>query len=97
MRIRVLEYIDSNSNKKTVIDEVSSFNSKNDINNIIWYFSQKGKKDFCIERFSMRMYFPSKMNQLITDAGYTVINQWGDYNRGALGEGSKLQIYDIKI
>ncbi len=97
MRIRVLEYIDSGSGKKIVVDEISSFNSKNDINNITWYFSHKEKKDFCIEKFSMKMYFPSKMNQLITDAGYTIVHQWGDYNRSPIGECSKLQIYDVRI
>ena len=54
-----------------------------------------GEKDFAIEQFSMRMYFPSKMNQILIDNGFHILHQWGDYYRSPLGEGSKLQIYDV--
>ena len=43
----------------------------------------------------MRMYFPSKMNQMLIDNGFHVLHQWGDYYQCPLGEGSKLQIYDV--
>ena len=42
----------------------------------------------------MRMFFPSKMNQMLIEAGFKILHQWGDYYRTPLGEGSKLQIYD---
>ena len=43
------------------------------------------------------MYFTSKMSQILIDAGFKIYNQWGDYYRTALNEGSKLQIYDVKL
>ena len=55
----------------------------------------KNKIDFGVEQFSMRMYFPSKMNQILVDNGFHILHQWGDYYRSPLGEGSKLQIYDV--
>jgi hypothetical protein len=43
------------------------------------------------------MYFPSKMNQMLIDAGFKIFNQWGDYYHTDLNEGSKLQIYDVGV
>jgi len=91
----VLEYNDSHSNKLVKVKESSSYNTNTEINELAWYFSFDGEKDFAIEQFSMRMYFPSKMNQILIDNGFHILHQWGDYYRSPLGEGSKLQIYDV--
>jgi len=66
-----------------------------EVNKITWYFSSDEAKDFDKKYFSMRMFFPSKMNQMLIEAGFTILHQWGDYYRTPLGEGSKLQIYDL--
>ena len=97
VRIRVLEYTDSNTNRDVYVEENSVYDPENEINKLTWYFSSKKKKDFAIERFSMRMYYPSKMNQMLIEAGFKICNQWGDYYRTNLNTGSKLQIYDVKV
>jgi len=94
MRFNVLEYIDSKSQSKIYVEEVNEYDPNTDINKLIWYFSNEEKKDFINEQFYMRMYFPSKMNQLLIDSGFHILNQWGDYYKTPLGEGSKLQIYN---
>ena len=91
----VLEYNDSHSNKLVKVKESSSYNTNTEINELTWYFSFDDQKDFAIEQFSMRMYFPSKMNQILIDNGFRILHQWGDYYRTPLGDGSKLQIYDV--
>ena len=91
----VLEYNDSHSNKLVKVKESSNYNTNTEINELAWYFSFDDKKDFAIERFSMRLYFPSKMNQILIDNGFRILHQWGDYYRTPLGDGSKLQIYDV--
>ena len=68
-----------------------------EINVLTWYFSTDDKRDFDQRQFSMRMYFPSKINQMLTDAGFKICHQWGDYYRTVLNEGSKLQIYDLQV
>ena len=68
-----------------------------EINEITWYFSTENKMDFSKEYFFMRMYYPSKMNQLLIDAEFKILHQWGDYYRSNLGAGSKLQIYDTQL
>jgi hypothetical protein len=91
----VLEYNDSHSNKLVKVKESSNYNINTEINELAWYFSFDDQKDFAIEQFSMRMYFPSKMNQILIDNGFRILHQWGDYYRTPLGDGSKLQIYDV--
>ena len=93
-RFNVLEYTDSKSDEKIIVDESNKYNSDTEINEMTWNFSSENKKDFAKEFFSMRMYFPSKMNQILIDCGFKILHQWGDYYRSNLGEGSKLQIYD---
>ena len=75
--------------------ESSEYNTDTEVNELTWYFSFDDQKDFAIEQFSMRMYFPSKMNQILIDNGFRILHQWGDYYRTPLGDGSKLQIYDV--
>ena len=91
----VLEYNDSRSNKLVKVKESSNYNTDTEVNELTWYFSFDDQKDFAIEQFSMRMYFPSKMNQILIDNGFRILHQWGDYYRTPLGDGSKLQIYDV--
>ena len=96
-RFPVLEYIDSNTNKHVCVEESNIYDTDTEINELIWYFSSEKKKEFAVESFFMRMYFPSKMNQMLIDAGFKICNQWGDYYRTSLNEGSKLQIYDVQL
>jgi len=93
----VLEYTDSAADKLVQVKESNNYNPDTEVNELTWYFSFEDKKDFAIEKFSMRMYFPSKMNQILIDNGFRILHQWGDYYRTPLGEGSKLQIYDVCI
>jgi len=92
-RFHVLEYTDSNTGEHVWVEESNAYDPDTEINELTWYFSSEKKKDFAVKYFSMRMYFPSKMNQLLIDGGFRILHQWGDYYRTNLGEGSKLQIY----
>ena len=97
VRFPVLEYTDSNTKRHVFVEESNVYDTETEINELIWYFSTKEKKDFDQRRFSMRMFFPSKMNQMLIDSGFNICNQWGDYYRTDLNEGSKLQIYDVQV
>lgn len=91
----VLEYTDSATDNLVKVKESNTYNADTEVNELTWYFSFDNEKIFAVERFSMRMYFPSKMNQILIDNGFQILHQWGDYYRSPLGEGSKLQIYDV--
>ena len=97
IRFPVMEYTDSISNEKIMVEESNNFDPNTEINHMTWYYSTPSKKDETVLGFTMRMYYPSKMNQLLIDAGFTIHHQWGDYNLVPLGNSSKLQIYDCGI
>lgn len=97
VRFPVLEYTDSHTNEQVFVEEKNIYDSDTEINKLNWFFSTVDKKDFDQCQFSMRMYFPSKMNQMLIDAGFMICHQWGDYYCTDLNEGSKLQIYDVKL
>jgi len=96
VRFPVLEYTNSKTDEHVHVEESNVYDPDTEINELTWYFSTKKKKDFAVEYFSMRMYFPSKMNQILIESGFKICHQWGDYYRTGLGEGSKLQIYDVQ-
>ena len=91
----MLEYADSISEKFVTVEESNVYDRDTEINELTWYFLTEDNLEFAIEKFSVRMYFPSKMNQLLIDNGFRILHQWGDYHRTPLGDGSKLQIYDV--
>jgi len=97
VRLPVLEYTDSHTKDRIFVEESNIYDPKTEINVLKWFFSTKKKKDFDVRQFSVRMYFPSKMNQMLIDAGFRICHQWGDYYRSDLNEGSKLQIYDVVL
>ena len=94
-RFNVLEYKDSNTGEKVVVEESNEYDANTEINDLTWYFISENDEVIAKEYFSMRMYFPSKMNLLLIDAGFKILHQWGDYYQSPLGEGSTLQIYDV--
>ena len=93
----VLEFIDSNTNKRVYVNEINNYDPETEINKITWFFSTKDKPDYDKKSFSMRMLFPSTMNQILIEQGFEICNQWGDYNNSKLNEESKLQIYDLML
>ena len=95
VRFPVLEYTDSITEKFVAVEESNLYARDTEINELTWYFLTEDNLEFAVEKFSVRMYFPSKMNQLLIDNGFIILHQWGDYYRTPLGDGSKLQIYDV--
>ena len=95
-RFPVLEYTNSKTDEHVFVEESNVYDRDTEINELTWYFSTNKKRDFAVEYFSMRMYFPSKMNQLLIDSGFHILHQWGDYYRTEMGPMSKLQIYDVQ-
>ena len=93
----VLEFIDSNTNKRVYVNEINNYDPETDINKITWFFSTKDKTDYDTRSFSMRMLFPSTINQILIEQGFKICNQWGDYDKSQLSEDSKLQIYDLMM
>ncbi len=97
IKFPVLEYIDSTSKKLIKVKESNEFDIDTEINKLKWYFYNDKEKIIATEQFSMRMYFPSKMNQILIDNNFKILNQWGDYYRTPLSATSKLQIFNTSL
>ena len=97
MRYPVMEYIDSITNEKIVVQETSEYNPETEINKISWFYDAETVEHNRTYNFTMRMFFPDTMNRLLTDAGFTINNLWGDHFQTPFNESSTLQIYDCQI
>ena len=43
------------------------------------------------------MYWPDTMNRMLIEAGFEILNLWGDYDLNPFAEESALQIYELGI
>jgi SAM-dependent methyltransferase len=94
MKYPVMEYIDSKTNEKVLVEETSEYDPATEINKISWFYKAETPTDNREYNFTMRMFFPDTMNRILTDAGFTIQNVWGDHYQTPFNEGSTLQIYD---
>lgn len=97
LRYPTIEYFDSQINEEVVIEETNNYDPDREVNQLTWYYSSKTKKDFLINEFSTRMYWPDTMNRMLIDTGFEILNLWGDYDLNPFGEESALQIYELGI
>ena len=92
-----MEYIDSTSNELITVEEISIYNSDTEINEITWFYSSDTVKDIIKYKFHMRMIYPDTMNKHLIDAGFNIVNMYGDYDYNKFNEFSQYQIYDCII
>ena len=97
LRYPTIEYFDSQINEEVTIEETNNYDPDREVNQLTWYYSSKTKKDFLVSEFSTRMYWPDTMNRILIDAGFEILNLWGDYDLNPFGEESALQIYELAL
>lgn len=97
LRYPTIEYFDSQINEEVIIEETNNYDPEREVNQLTWYYSSKTKKDFLINTFSTRMYWPDTMNRLLIEAGFEILNVWGDYDLNPFSEKSSLQIFEIRL
>ncbi|UCD37320.1 MAG: methyltransferase domain-containing protein [Fidelibacterota bacterium] len=92
-RVPAKNYPDPDSGAPVKVEETNRYDPDTELNHLRWYYSKEHEKDFLIIDFTLRMYFPDTMDRLLHDAGFRVLEKWGDYQRRPLDENSDLQIY----
>ena len=97
LRYPTIEYFDSQINEEVTIEESNNYDPDREVNQLTWYYSSKTKKDFLVSEFSTRMYWPDTMNRMLIEAGFEILNLWGDYDLNPFAEESALQIYELGI
>jgi SAM-dependent methyltransferase len=97
VRYPTIEYFDSQINEEVLIEETNNYDPDREVNQLTWFYSSKTKKDFLTNTFSTRMYWPDTMNRLLIEAGFEILNIWGNYSLKTFSEESTLQIFELKI
>lgn len=92
-RVPAKIYTDPQIGATVKVEETNLYDPDTELNHLRWYYSTDEKKDFLVINFTLRMYFPDTMDRLLHDAGFRVVDKWGDYNQTPLSEESELQIY----
>ena len=94
--VPVMEFFNSRKECETYVDEIIDYDKKNEIAQIIWMY--KNEESYYDEiTFSMKMYYPDTMVNILNECGFTICNIWGDYEKNSFDETSNKQIYECKI
>ena len=91
-----IEFYNSKNKKDTIVRESLNYDSLTEIISVKWNYEHK-KKIYDTFHFKMKIYYPDTMNRILVDAGFKIINLWGDYNQSKFSLESNLQIYQSKI
>ncbi len=90
--VEIMEF-DHPDGGKCTVKETNSYDDSTQINSIIWYFYTAGKKSPDLFTFDMHMIYPDTMFSLLNEAGFSIKQVWGDYDKSPLTEESRLQFY----
>ncbi len=89
----LMEFIDSNTQKKLNILESNSYNADTEVNHISWEFINPSNEREFIYSFDMRMFFPDTLNRLLTDSKFYINKFYGNYEFELFNQQSEKQIY----
>ncbi|MEE9162925.1 MAG: class I SAM-dependent methyltransferase [Candidatus Neomarinimicrobiota bacterium] len=85
-------YSDPATGTKVTVQETNRYEPESELNHLRWYYSTAEEPDFLVLDFTMRMYFPDTLDRLLHDAGFRILEKWGDYRRTPFDAGSSLQL-----
>ena len=93
----VMDFKDSIEEDTVEIYEKCRYSNETEICDIRWEYQYKKKpQNNKIFEYEMRMYYPDTMNRLLIDAGFDILEIYGDYELNIFNEKSPLQIYKCK-
>lgn len=96
-RVPAKVYIDPTTNENVSVEETNRYDPDTELNHLRWYYSTKRQQDFLVLDFTLRMYFPDTMDRLLHDAGFHIMQKWGNYQRDIFREDSELQLYVTRV
>ena len=92
-----MDFFDSELQEDVIIEETLNYNHKTDIISVNWDYIRREDIIYHTFKFQMKAYYPDTMNRLLSDSGFTISSQWGDYEHSALTEDSDIQIYQCTL
>ena len=92
-----MDFKDSKEEDIVEIYEECRYSNETEICDITWEYQYKQKSENNkIFEYKMRMYYPDTMNRLLIDAGFELLEIYGDYDLNRFSEKSPIQIYKCK-
>lgn len=79
-----------------IVKETNEYQDLTQINRINWFFYRNGNDLPDQYTFDLHMIYPGTMDRLLTNAGFTVTNKWGGYDKHVFSKDSPLQIYECR-
>ena len=96
-RIQAMVYPDPETGATITVEETNDYDPETELTKVRWYYSTTGERDFLEYDFTVRIYYPDTLDRLIHDAGFRVVEKWGDYQRSPFGPESNLQIHVAQL
>ncbi|MBL7014205.1 MAG: class I SAM-dependent methyltransferase [Candidatus Marinimicrobia bacterium] len=78
---------------KGMVKERNHYNDETQINHIWWYFYKEKMEKATLFEFDMNMIYPDTMDRLLSEAGFTILNKYGNHDKSPFNEESDYQIY----
>ncbi len=75
------------------IKESNDYDAETEINSVHWYFFRSLIPQPEQYNFDMRIYYPDTMDRLLNEAGFKILEKFGDRKGNPLTPESELQIY----
>ena len=91
-RLRLLEYIDPDSNQRVVLEEQNIYDAVSQINHILWRYEIGDLPDERVDELFMRIFFPQELDALLQLHGFTIDSKLGNYDGSSFEAQSSKQL-----
>jgi SAM-dependent methyltransferase len=91
-RAPVTDYVDPQSGVRVVVTSEVSYDAATQINRVTYHYQQGTSGSETMLQFDMRQFFPQELDLLLTHAGFTIEEKFGDRDETAFTGSSPRQI-----
>jgi len=86
------QYEDPAGRGTITLEMTAVYDDAAQVNRMKWYFSLPGAKDFRVEQFDVRCFFPQELDLLVRANGFEMEHKFGTFDRKAFAGGDMKQI-----
>ncbi|MCP4129895.1 MAG: class I SAM-dependent methyltransferase [bacterium] len=79
-RFPITEYIDPYGKGRVIVNMSSLYDSENELENIKWYYKIKGQKEEVVVDYSLRVFYPERLNSILEQNGFGIIAKYGQFD-----------------
>ncbi len=75
----ILRYRDPRSGEVITMTEQNQYDAERQVNAVVWRRQSEGGEVVREDRLEMRIFFPQELRALLGFCGFSILQQWGDY------------------